>query len=56
MLNGGRLFFSTFAEEGFSVVTVEDNGVGIDEKILGKIFDPFFTTKKKGVGLELDCS
>ena len=34
-----------------------DNGIGIEETIIGKIFDPFFTTKTTGeaagVGLYL---
>ncbi|MDX1950581.1 MAG: ATP-binding protein [Verrucomicrobiota bacterium] len=36
-------------------LTVEDNGVGIPEKLLKTIFDPFFTTKamNKGNGLGL---
>ncbi len=36
-------------------LTVQDNGTGIDEKILPEIFDPFFTTKDrdKGTGLGL---
>jgi signal transduction histidine kinase len=39
------------------LLTVYDNGVGIEETILNKIFDPFFTTKTTGeaagVGLYL---
>ena len=39
------------------VLTIRDNGIGIEEKILSKIFDPFFTTKTTneaaGVGLYL---
>jgi signal transduction histidine kinase len=31
-------------------MTVEDNGCGIDGKILDRIFDPFFTTKDVGKG------
>ncbi len=31
-------------------IIVEDDGCGIDEKILSKIFEPFFTTKPKGKG------
>jgi two-component system sensor histidine kinase AtoS len=38
------------------VVSVEDNGVGIDKKNLEKIFNPFFTTKSNGVGLGLSIS
>ncbi|WP_419784934.1 ABC transporter substrate binding protein [Pseudodesulfovibrio sp.] len=36
-------------------MTIEDNGPGIDPKILDKIFDPFFSTKDKteGTGLGL---
>lgn len=36
-------------------ITVQDNGVGIPENILGRIFDPFFTTKPpdKGTGVGL---
>ena len=32
------------------IVTINfyDNGIGMEEKILGKIFDPFFTTKTTG--------
>ena len=39
-----------FREEGRSMVTVRDNGGGINEAILPKIFDPYFTTKKQGTG------
>ena len=39
------------------VITVYDNGIGIEESILDKVFDPFFTTKPTaeapGVGLYL---
>ena len=39
------------------VLTIHDNGIGIEERILDKIFDPFFTTKTTdeaaGVGLYL---
>ena len=39
------------------IITIRDNGVGIEETIIDKIFDPFFTTKTtgeaSGVGLYL---
>jgi PAS domain S-box-containing protein len=37
----------------YVVVSVQDNGAGMDENTLSKIFDPFFTTKFTGRGLGL---
>ena len=34
-------------------ITIDDTGVGIDEKIQQRIFDPFFTTKEMGRGTGL---
>jgi signal transduction histidine kinase len=34
-------------------ITVEDDGTGIPEALVGRIFDPFVTTKQKGTGLGL---
>ncbi len=39
-----------------SVVSLRDNGPGIDSKHLDKIFDPFFTTKDVGEGMGLGLS
>jgi two-component system, NtrC family, nitrogen regulation sensor histidine kinase NtrY len=38
------------------VISVADNGPGIDEETLPKIFIPFFTTKEKGTGIGLSLS
>ncbi len=38
------------------VISVKDNGSGIDEEAQNKIFIPFFTTKKKGSGIGLSLS
>ena len=37
----------------FIKITIQDNGIGMDEKILKRIFDPFFTTKGMGRGTGL---
>jgi C4-dicarboxylate-specific signal transduction histidine kinase len=36
-----------------TVVTIRDNGEGIDAQALDKVFDPFFTTKDVGEGMGL---
>jgi signal transduction histidine kinase len=40
----------------YAVVSVRDNGQGINPEILGKVFDPFFTTKALGKGTGLGLS
>ncbi|MDP1026499.1 histidine kinase famiy protein [Sphingomonas sp. KR1UV-12] len=37
----------------YVVVTITDNGPGIDPAIVDKVFDPFFTTKEMGKGTGL---
>ena len=39
--------------QGETIITIKDDGMGIQEKNIDKIFDPFFTTKKEGTGLGL---
>lgn len=43
-------------ENGFSRLTIRDNGPGIKDKDKDKIFDPFFTTKDVGEGMGLGLS
>jgi two-component system sensor histidine kinase PhcS len=43
-------------ENGQSILSIRDNGTGIDAKHLDKIFDPFFTTKEVGQGMGLGLS
>ncbi len=39
-----------------TVILINDNGIGIEEKIMNKIFIPFYTTKKSGSGIGLSLS
>jgi len=49
----GVIKIATFVQNGEVVVTISDNGCGIETKNLNKIFDPFFTTKDVGRGTGL---
>jgi two-component system sensor histidine kinase PilS (NtrC family) len=48
-----RLAMAHDAEAGFCIITVADNGPGINKAQLSKIFEPFYTTRKEGSGLGL---
>ena len=49
----GILQLRTISKEDKCVVTITDNGPGIDPESQSKIFEPYFTTKTKGTGLGL---
>ena len=40
----------------YAVISVADNGHGMDKETLSRIFEPFFTTKEKGKGTGLGLS
>ncbi|MEN8264392.1 MAG: GAF domain-containing protein [Nitrospirota bacterium] len=50
---GGTILIVAWWEEKWMVISVNDDGNGIDTKNLPFVFDPFFTTKTYGSGLGL---
>ncbi|WP_145128917.1 response regulator [Pseudomonas sp. URMO17WK12:I11] len=63
---GGRIWLDTaaiwsqenpnLADGPYVMVSVRDNGTGIEPELLDKVFDPFFTTKPVGQGTGLGLS
>ena len=60
MPGGGKLLLETknFGAPGRErvILSVRDNGIGMDAQVLARIFEPFFTTKEHGTGLGLATS
>jgi signal transduction histidine kinase len=52
----GAITIQTLNKGNDLIISVRDNGSGIDRKHLDKIFDPFFTTKDVGMGTGLGLS
>jgi len=52
----GLLGLKTHSSENKCVITITDNGSGMDEETLSKLFEPYFTNKSKGNGLGLTNS
>lgn len=46
----GFIKISTRTANNEVIISIEDNGVGINPEIIDRIFDPFFTTKEVGKG------
>jgi signal transduction histidine kinase/CheY-like chemotaxis protein len=51
--SNGTVEVSLFSKNGLNVISVKDNGQGIDSRIFEKLFTKGFTTKKTGNGLGL---
>jgi signal transduction histidine kinase len=49
----GNIWVATRSEGANVIVTIRDDGHGIDPDVLGRVFDPFFTTKDVGGGTGL---
>ncbi|MBI3313552.1 MAG: PAS domain S-box protein [Candidatus Omnitrophica bacterium] len=53
MPKGGRIGISIDQDEEKTLISIRDEGTGMDEETQKKLFDPFYTTKEKGTGLGL---
>jgi len=56
IVDGGDLIISSRIKNSDLIITFEDNGTGIEPKIIDKIFEPFVSTKESGTGLGLFIS
>ncbi len=52
----GNLSLNARIIEDAVVISVEDDGYGIDKDLISNVFDTFFTTKKHGTGIGLALS
>jgi signal transduction histidine kinase len=50
---GGNVRIGAQVIEHRAVITVEDDGPGLERSLSERIFEPFFTTKHAGTGLGL---
>ncbi len=53
MPDGGVIKLRASREKSYFKMEIEDNGEGMEPKVLSRIFEPFFTTKQQGTGLGL---
>lgn len=51
--DNGIIEIKTEAMDDSCVITISDNGQGMDQKALSKLFEPFITSKANGTGLGL---
>ncbi len=54
--SGGVVGIHTHRDGNEVVITITDNGMGMDESIQSRLFEPFFTTKDVGEGTGLGLS
>ena len=56
MPNGGTLTISALSDSESAILSVLDEGMGMDAATAARIYEPFFTTKPVGVGSGLGLS
>jgi PAS domain S-box-containing protein len=56
MRGGGTLRIAVVSDGDFAILSVVDDGEGMDEDTLDRIYEPFFTTKPMGEGTGLGLS
>ena len=51
----GKIDINIYRERNIGIISIKDNGEGIDKDIINRVFEPYFTTKfqSKGVGMGL---
>ena len=49
----GEIIISCYRENNAAIVSVSDNGTGINKELQNRLFTPHFTTKTKGSGIGL---
>ena len=52
----GQVLIRLCSQENMAVLSVQDDGAGMDEEVLDNIFEPFFTRQKGGSGNGLGLS
>lgn len=53
MPEGGTLTISAKIKDDKYIISVTDNGIGMDDNTVSRVFEPYFTTKVTGTGLGL---
>lgn len=52
----GEININTYHDDNNVFISIQDNGIGMNENTIKKIFEPFFTTKDVGEGTGLGMS
>lgn len=50
---GAQIELTSYCKDGYALISVRDNGKGIDKELADKIFEPFYTSRAQGTGLGL---